>query len=37
MKTKTHFTFRVDIWDHTYWSMSPGVDDLPTGRLWRAG
>jgi hypothetical protein len=32
MKTKTHFTFRVDIWDDTGDSIVEhvaGVDDLP--------
>ena len=46
MKTKTHFAFRVDIWDDTSDSIVEhvaGVDDFevaegrPTGRRWRAG
>jgi hypothetical protein len=45
MKTKTHFAFRVDIWDDTGDSIVEhvaGVDDFEvaeatTGQPWRAG
>ena len=45
MKTKTHFTFRVDIWDDAGDSIVEhvaGADDFEwpkrsTGRRWRAG
>jgi hypothetical protein len=39
MKTKTHFTFRVDIWDDAGDSIVEhvaGADDFQVGR-WRAG
>ena len=46
MKTKTHFAFRVDIWEDSGDSIVEhvaGVDDFevwqerPTGQPWRAG
>jgi hypothetical protein len=45
MKTKTHFAFRVDIWDETGNSIVEhvaGVDDFevakrPTEQPWRVG